>query len=538
VDGRSATATISFSVGVPAAPSGSYASGAVGETYASGPLQTNGGVAPFRWSIASGSLPPGLSSNPTTGTISGVPTTAGSYSFSVTTTDARSITSAASPQTITIAAGLAISGMQLVEGATSTPFSYQPTVTGGGGGNVFSVTNADRSLAAFGLSLNTTTGEISGVPDVADSWGGRLVVVNAAGITKSMPLTISIVSGVPSNVTSWGSYLTGDGKPYGPHSTPFKVVGGQNYIKLAAGQRTMCGFLSDGTAQCWNYTDYTIPGRGQPRVPVRAPLLDGASDTVSNMQNTCAIFAGAAKCWGNNRSSQIGDGTTTDRAAPAQVSGLTSNVTQVAVSRFGSGFNSACAVQAGALKCWGTIISDGTKSATPVTVIASGVQKISIGLDHMCAVVSGAAKCWGNNANGQLGDGTKTMKTTPTQVSGLTSGVTDISAGQSFTCAIQNGSAKCWGKADPYLGDGSSSTTDRTSPTQVQGIASGATQIVAADGSVCALVSGAVKCWGYNYIGDLGNGSEPGAKAYSPVQVIGLETGVSELVGGGAFLAR
>jgi hypothetical protein len=53
-------------------------------------LQGSGGVAPYRWSIVSGTLPPGFSLNATTGVISGTATRQGNFNFTVRLTDAAS----------------------------------------------------------------------------------------------------------------------------------------------------------------------------------------------------------------------------------------------------------------------------------------------------------------------------------------------------------------------------------------------------------------------------------------------------------------
>ena len=66
--------------------------GVVGTSYNSFQLQATGGTLPFQWSIKTGSLPAGLSLNSGTGTISGTPTAAGVYSFTVQETDAQGAT--------------------------------------------------------------------------------------------------------------------------------------------------------------------------------------------------------------------------------------------------------------------------------------------------------------------------------------------------------------------------------------------------------------------------------------------------------------
>ena len=71
---------------------------------------------------------------------------------------------------------------------------------------------------------------------------------------------------------------------------------------------------------------------------------------------------------------------------------------------------------------------------------------------------SGGAKCWGTNAFGYLGDGTTTNRTIPTNVVGLATGVAGISAGGRHTCASTLvGGLKCWGlNSNGELGIGAS----------------------------------------------------------------------------------
>jgi hypothetical protein len=68
--------------------------GYVGGTY-SATLAVSGGVAPYKWVVASGNLPAGLSLDPSKGIISGTPSAAGAYSFQIKVTDSTGASSTA-----------------------------------------------------------------------------------------------------------------------------------------------------------------------------------------------------------------------------------------------------------------------------------------------------------------------------------------------------------------------------------------------------------------------------------------------------------
>ena len=310
---------------------------------------------------------------------------------------------------------------------------------------------------------------------------------------------------------------------------------------VAGGMVHTCALTTTGGIKCWGYNSYGQLGNPAVSYSSETPvdvvgLSSGVVAIGAGWHHTCAVTrAGALKCWGRNDYGQLGDGTTVNRSSPVNVQGLSAGVTAVS-----AGFTHTCALMAsGAVKCWGANyagqVGDGTfidrLTAVDVTGL-SDVLSITTGSEHNCALVSGGGvKCWGYNSSGGLGDGTTVWSSYPVDVLGLSSGVGAISAGYEHSCAVTtSGGALCWGhNSDGQVGDGTD--LNRLTPVGVTGLSTNVTAVGAGYYHTCAVTaSGAVRCWGNNYYGQLGDGTT--TDSWTPVQVSGLSSGVAAVAAG------
>ena len=149
----------------------------------------------------------------------------------------------------------------------------------------------------------------------------------------------------------------------------------------------------------------------------------------------------------------------------------------------------------------------------------------------ICALLeTGAVECAGYNNKGQLGDGTVSNRAAPVAVTGLPSTfkATQVAMGYDHSCASNQTHAFCWGgNAYGQLGDGT--TTASLSAVSVAGSGKFSSEIldlecggVYAGGHCCLLfASGNLSCWGYNYYGELGDGTVMARS--TPATVAGLD---------------
>jgi len=300
---------------------------------------------------------------------------------------------------------------------------------------------------------------------------------------------------------------------------------------LDVGINHTCGVISGGAAYCWGDNSSGQLGIGAVGpLPIGTPLaVTGGvlfASASAGFGHTCGVTVGGRTyCWGNNYLAQLGNGTTTNQSAPTAVAG---SLSFAAVS---AGFYHTCAVTSGgAAYCWGAnplgqlgIGSADQLHHTAPIAVAGGLTlaSVSAGYNQTCAVTTGgAAYCWGDNTYGQIGDGSQTSRPSPVAVAG---GLTfaSLSTFVNHTCGVTaGGRAYCWGyNSNGQLGDGT--MTNRSAPVAVTGNLS----FVAVSGGLyhtCGVTTGgAAYCWGANSFGQLGIGAVDQALHTAPVAVGG-----------------
>jgi alpha-tubulin suppressor-like RCC1 family protein len=320
-------------------------------------------------------------------------------------------------------------------------------------------------------------------------------------------------------------------------SAPVAVAAlGATVTSVSVGQTHACATKGDHSLWCWGRNTYGALGNGTTTdsdVPVQVTALGtSVAEVAAGFFQTCARkIDGTVWCWGTNSWGQLGNGTTADSSTPVQVTALGNAAVQIALGDYESWARKAD----GTLWGWGygaegelgTGQMSGSTTPVQVTALGTLVAEVASGGYVTCArLTDGTMWCWGMNGDAKLGNGTtQEYSITPEQVTALGTNVAGISSGEVTTCARKvDGTLWCWGvNADGEVGDGT--TTVRSTPQWDSSLGSSVAQVSAGSYASCALkADGTVWCWGMDDVGQLGSGTTQ-VHSSTPLQVPGFPTG-------------
>ncbi|HLX88956.1 MAG TPA: MBG domain-containing protein, partial [Acidimicrobiales bacterium] len=351
---------------------------------------------------------------------------------------------------------------------------------------------------------------------------------------------VSVLTSLPAaadanELYSWGynfSGQLGNGNTTN-QTTPVKVQLPAGVVATAAasGGSHSLAIGSDGKLYAWGDNSVGELGNGTTTssiTPVVVSMPAGVTATAiaAGLQHSVAVGSdGNVYDWGYNGFGQLATGDLVDSDTPVKVSlGAGNTVVKVAAGAY---FTLAL-TSGGNVWGWGYgamgTLCDGkvtNPQKTPVQATVSGISAIAAGGYHsLFLTTAGTVFACGYNAFGQLGDNSVTNRATRVQVQ-LPSGVTAtaIAAGQYHSLAIgSNGHTYAWGEnSNGQLGDGN--TSNSTIPVIVN-LPSGVTATAIAGGNTHSLAIGSngnLYAWGYNGLGELGDGNTTDSS--TPVQV-------------------
>jgi len=361
-------------------------------------------------------------------------------------------------------------------GATSTPVAVLGLQLGGvtdvvaGARQSFAI-RCDGAVVAWGsdkageLGNGKTTNSSKPVQVSGLGPGSGVVAVDG----NALPLSITNTSikghsmALKSNgsVLGWGNNTSGQvGNGVASKTPVLKPVavknlgGGSGVVAIAAGGSFSLALKKNGAVYAWGNNKVGELGNGTLKdhpTPIAVSSLGAGSGVVAIAAGTSFALAltsgGKVLAWGNNKSGELGTGTTINKTKPVQVQGLGSGSGVVAIS---AGDSFAMALKSdGTVLAWGNDGSGelgdgngghGNTSSIPVqaTGLGSGSEVVSIttGFSHALALTSsGSLYAWGDDHSGQLGDAGTTDQYTPELLGSFTN-ATAVTAGGAHTLAL------------------------------------------------------------------------------------------------------
>jgi len=244
-------------------------------------IVASGGTPGYTWSATN--LPPGLSIGASTGTISGTPTTAGSYTgIQITVTDSATPTHASvtiNTYTMTVDAQLKITTTSLGTGTSNATYNFTLAATGGNNSYTWSQTGLPSTL-----TLNTSTGKITGTPTATFNGNVVVTVTDGLGVTANATLPLVINQGLGINGTPGAATVNT------PYTTSLTAVGGTPNFTWQATNLAGTGLAIAGTGATGSPA--TISGTPTSATPIStAVTLTDANNATTTANYTITVNA-------------------------------------------------------------------------------------------------------------------------------------------------------------------------------------------------------------------------------------------------------
>ncbi len=380
------------------------------------------------------------------------------------------------------------------------------------------------------------------VPVQVRGLGGAGFLTGVSAVTGDGSFSIALKVG--GTIVAWGDNgggFLGDGTTT-QSTVPVETINLSGVIAITSGLYHTFALKSNGAVWAWGnnangeFGDGTTTSTNSPALS-SINLLAGTTTVVEISSGFYHIVArkvnGTVWAWGNNAFGQLGDGTTTNRNAPVQVTGLS------AIAAVASGGAHTIALKSdGTVRAWGANdqgqLGNGGNVDSSVPVVVTGltnVVAVAAGYYVSYALKSdGTVWAWGRNVEGQVGDGTNVNRNTPVAVSGGLSGVIAIAGGLSHALALKSdGTVRAWGRGiEGQLGNGANANSN------VPVVVTGLSNVTAVSGggfhSLALKNDGTARSWGYNLYGALGDFTNNDSNV--AVSVTGL-TDLAEVAAGG-----
>ncbi|MXV17052.1 YDG domain-containing protein [Hufsiella ginkgonis] len=151
-------------------------------------ISVSGGTSPYQYAVTSGTLPDGLTLNTTSGLLSGTPTTANTYNFTITATDATSTSASKAYSIVVSAPAIVVSPASLTAATVGTSYNESISASGGNVPYTFAVT---AGALPAGLSL-ASNGTLSGTPTSGGSFNFTVTATDNSSATGSKAYTLTV----------------------------------------------------------------------------------------------------------------------------------------------------------------------------------------------------------------------------------------------------------------------------------------------------------------------------------------------------------